>query len=212
MIGYVGETNARTIIFNGLSVDGADSYSMVIDYGDGENYEVDITDGTYTVDGSVLKRAGSVACQILAKKANADGTSYTLVKKSNMFTLIIGKSIEGEPAPIPTYEQALSILDNIIEQAGGVIDIQLINAAIANANTATAQANQAKADAEAATEAANAAAQTASAVVGQVAIVDEGMGRTYSVKIRIKNGKPILEYESRRRASLPRGSRTWPPG
>ena len=117
VIGYVGETNAREIIFNGLSVDGADSYSMVIDYGDGENYEIDITDGTYTVGGAVLKREGTVTCQIRAKKANDDGTSYTLVKKSNMFTLIIGKSIEGEPTPIPTYEQALGILDQIKAQA-----------------------------------------------------------------------------------------------
>ena len=94
ILGYVGETNARTITFSGLSVSGANSYSMIIDYGDGENYEVNIVDGVYTVDASVLKRPGLVNCQVLAKALSEDGATYTIVKKSNIFALNIGKSID----------------------------------------------------------------------------------------------------------------------
>lgn len=113
ILGYVGETNARTITFSGLSVSGANSYSMVIDYGDGENYEVNIVDGVYTVDASVLKRPGLVNCQVLAKALSEDGTTYTIVKKSNIFALNIGKSIG--PGAIPTYEQATSAVEKLIQ-------------------------------------------------------------------------------------------------
>ena len=113
ILGYVGETNARTITFSGLSVSGANSYSMIIDYGDGENYEVNIVDGVYTVDASVLKRPGLVNCQVLAKALSEDGTTYTIVKKSNIFALNIGKSID--PGAIPTYEQATSAVEKLIQ-------------------------------------------------------------------------------------------------
>ena len=113
ILGYVGETNARTITFTGLSVSGANSYSMIIDYGDGENYEVNIVDGVYTVDASVLKRPGLVNCQVLAKALSEDGTTYTIVKKSNIFALNIGKSID--PGAIPTYEQATSAVEKLIQ-------------------------------------------------------------------------------------------------
>lgn len=110
LLGYVGETQSRTMTFVGLAVDGADSYSIVFDYGDNEPYEADITGGKYTVGGSVLKRFGTVKCQVLAK-AFEDGI-YTIVKKSDVFVLNIGKSI-GDPAPVPPYEQAVSALDEI---------------------------------------------------------------------------------------------------
>ena len=113
ILGYVGETNARTITFSGLSVSGANSYSMIIDYGDGENYEVNIVDGVYTVDASVLKRPGLVNCQVLAKALSEDGATYTIVKKSNIFALNIGKSID--PGAIPTYEQATSAVEKLIQ-------------------------------------------------------------------------------------------------
>lgn len=43
LLGYVGETNARPVSVEGLTVDGADRYVLTIDYGDGVTYEVDIT-------------------------------------------------------------------------------------------------------------------------------------------------------------------------
>lgn len=48
LLGYVGETNARPVSVEGLTVDGADRYVLTIDYGDGVQYEVDITGGTWT--------------------------------------------------------------------------------------------------------------------------------------------------------------------
>jgi hypothetical protein len=110
ILGYIGETNARTINFTGLTVDGADLYKMQIDYPDNVSYEVDITSGSYIVDGSLLRMPCKIKCQILACKANGD--SYTLVKKSNTFTLDIKQSLsEGA---IPTYEQSVEALDKIL--------------------------------------------------------------------------------------------------
>ena len=45
LLGYVGETNARPVSVEGMEIDGADRYVMTIDYGDGVQYEVDITGG-----------------------------------------------------------------------------------------------------------------------------------------------------------------------
>ncbi|MDO4945130.1 MAG: hypothetical protein Q4E74_08030 [Ruminococcus sp.] len=111
-LGYVGETNARTITFSGLETDGAQAYKMRFEYPDGISYDVDITSGTYTVDGSLLRAACKVQAQILAYAA--DGENYTLVKKSNVFDLNIKPSLEGEPAPIPTYEQAAGALEKVL--------------------------------------------------------------------------------------------------
>lgn len=109
IIGYVGETNARTITFEGLAVEGAERYVMRIEYPDGISYEIEIIDGSYTVEGSVLREECRIKCQILALKANGD--QYTLVKKSDVFTLNIKRSLEGEPAPVPTYEALLSLME-----------------------------------------------------------------------------------------------------
>lgn len=48
LLGYVGETNARPVLVEGLTVDGADRYVLSIDYGDGTAYEVDIAGGQWT--------------------------------------------------------------------------------------------------------------------------------------------------------------------
>ena len=103
-IGYVGETNARTITFEGLVIEGADSYKMRFEYPDGTSYEVDITDGAYTVGGSLLRCACEVQCQIFACKAVGD--KYELVKKSNIFCLLIKQFLY-----IFTME-VISILEN----------------------------------------------------------------------------------------------------
>ncbi|MBR1663489.1 MAG: hypothetical protein IJ696_04085 [Ruminococcus sp.] len=122
VLGYVGETDSRSIYIQGLETDGADSYSIVICYDDGVKYELDITDGTLTVGGSLLRSAQTVSCQILAKAAVEGTNAYRYVKKSNIFPLDILDSIEGEPAPVPSYEQSLSLLDVIRKtiNSGGV--------------------------------------------------------------------------------------------
>ena len=57
LLGYVGETNARPVSVEGLTVDGADRYVLTIDYGDGTAYGVDITDGTWTPTADILRYA-----------------------------------------------------------------------------------------------------------------------------------------------------------
>lgn len=152
ILGYIGETNARTINFAGLSVDGADFYKMQIDYPDNVSYEVDITAGSYTVDGSLLRMPCKVKCQILACKS--DGDKYTLVKKSNTFTLDVKKSLSEEA--IPTYEQSVDALEQILnlgnsaeksaEQAKEYTDTAegYMKSAESYANSAEKSAEQAK--------------------------------------------------------------------
>lgn len=73
LLGYQGETNARTINFEGLEVEGADSYKMRVQYADGVAYEIDIINGSYKVEGSLLRTRGYADCQIFACKINQDG-------------------------------------------------------------------------------------------------------------------------------------------
>ena len=142
VMGYVGETNARTISFQNLETQGADSYKMRIEYPDGISYEVDISEGSYTVDGSLLRQECTVKCQIQAYKTN--GEEYTLVKKSEVFPLVIQSSLNGEAAPIPTYEQSVEALERVF-------------AAEAAAETSAQNAAQ---SAEAASQTAETAAET----------------------------------------------------
>lgn len=72
LLGYIGETNARPVSVEGLTVDGADRYVLTIDYGDGVQYEVDITGGTWTPTADILRSAQTVSCQICAKKLSGD--------------------------------------------------------------------------------------------------------------------------------------------
>ncbi|WP_443713869.1 hypothetical protein [Ruminococcus sp.] len=88
LLGYVGETNARPVTVEGMEVDGADRYIMTIDYGDGVVYDVDISGGTWTPTADILRAAQTVSCQISARKY--DNGSYTLVKKSKIFSMRIG--------------------------------------------------------------------------------------------------------------------------
>ena len=113
LLGYVGETSSRTIHFAGLNVEGADLYKLRVHYADETAYEVEITDGKYIIDGSILREAGEVKCQIFACKRNGDN-SYELVKKSDIFRLVIKASLNGEIAPVPTFEQAQGVLEDIL--------------------------------------------------------------------------------------------------
>lgn len=138
LLGYVGETNARPVSVEGLTVDGADRYVLTIDYGDGVTYEVDITGGTWTPTADILRSAQTVSCQICAKKLSGD--EYILVKKSRIFRLRIGAAIGDNAIPSPSVAaDALDKIDAIGRQAHA--DMQT---AVTAADTATTAAENAK--------------------------------------------------------------------
>lgn len=116
LLGYVGETNARPVSVEGMEIDGADRYILTIDYGDGVQYEVDITGGQWTPTADILRSAQTVSCQIAAKKLSGD--EYVLVKKSRIFRLRIGAAIGDTAVPSPDVaKDALDRIDAIGRQA-----------------------------------------------------------------------------------------------
>lgn len=156
LLGYVGETNARPVSFEGMEIDGADRYVMTIDYGDGVQYEVDITGGQWTPTADILRSAQYVSCQIAAKKLS--GQEYILVKKSRIFRLRIGAAIGNNAVPSPSVAtDALDRIDAIGKQAHA--DMQT---AVTAAETATTAAENAKKSATAAEKSADTATQAAS--------------------------------------------------
>lgn len=155
LLGYVGETNARPVSFEGMEIDGADRYVLTIDYGDGVTYEVDITGGTWTPTADILRSAQTVSCQIAAKKLSGD--EYILVKKSRIFRLRIGAAIGDTAIPSPSVAaDALDRIDAIGRQAHA--DMQT---AVTAAETATTAAENAKKSATAAEKSADTATQAA---------------------------------------------------
>lgn len=156
LLGYVGETNARPVSVEGLTVDGADRYVLTIDYGDGTVYEVDITGGQWTPTADILRSAQTVSCQICAKKLS--GQEYILVKKSRIFRLRIGAAIGDTAIPSPDVAvDALDRIDAIGRQAHA--DMQT---AVTAAETATTMANNAAKSATDAEKSADTAEQAAS--------------------------------------------------
>ena len=138
LLGYVGETNARPVSVEGLTVDGADRYVLTIDYGDGTVYEIDITGGQWTPTADILRSAQTVSCQICAKKLSGD--EYILVKKSRIFRLRIGAAIGDNAVPSPDVAMdALDRIDAIGRQAHA--DMQT---AVTAAETATTAVENAK--------------------------------------------------------------------
>jgi hypothetical protein len=155
LLGYVGETNARPVSVEGLTVDGADRYVLTIDYGDGVQYEVDITGGQWTPTADILRSAQTISCQIAAKKLSGD--EYILVKKSRIFRLRIGAAIGDTAIPSPSVAaDALDRIDAIGRQAHA--DMQT---AVTAAETATTMANNAAKSATAAGLSADTATQAA---------------------------------------------------
>ena len=155
LLGYVGETNARPVSVEGLTVDGADRYVLTIDYGDGVTYEVDITGGQWTPTADILRSAQTISCQIAAKKLSGD--EYVLVKKSRIFRLRIGTAIGDTAIPSPDVAMdALDRIDAIGRQAHA--DMQT---AVTAADTATTMANNAAKSATAAEKSADTAEQAA---------------------------------------------------
>ena len=156
LLGYVGETNARPVSVEGLTVDGADRYVLTIDYGDGVQYEVDITGGQWTPTADILRSAQTVSCQIAAKKLS--GQEYILLKKSRIFRLRIGAAIGDTAIPSPSVAMdALDRIDAIGRQTHA--DMQT---AVTAAETATTAAENAKKSATAAGVSADTAEQAAS--------------------------------------------------
>lgn len=156
LLGYVGEINARPVSVEGMEIDGADRYVLTIDYGDGVQYEVDITGGTWTPTADILRSAQTVSCQIAAKKLS--GQEYILVKKSRIFRLRIGAAI-GDTA-IPSPSVAADALDKI--DAIGTQVAADRKAAETAAETATTMADNATKSATAAGLSADTATQAAS--------------------------------------------------
>lgn len=151
LLGYVGETNARPVSVEGLTVDGADRYVLTIDYGDGTAYEVDITDGTWTPTADILRSAQTISCQIAAKKMSGD--EYVLVKKSRIFRLRIGAAIGDNAIPSPSVAaDALDRISAIGEQ---------VEADVARAENAASTAMQAAENAEKSATTAGVSADTA---------------------------------------------------
>lgn len=155
LLGYVGETNARPVSVEGMEIDGADRYVLTIDYGDGVQYEVDITGGQWTPTADILRSAQTVSCQICAKKLS--GQEYILLKKSRIFRLRIGAAIGNNAVPSPSVAaDALDKIDAIGRQAHA--DMQT---AVTAADTATTAANNAAKSATAAEKSADTAEQAA---------------------------------------------------
>ena len=155
LLGYVGETNARPVSVEGMEIDGADRYVLTIDYGDGVQYEVDITGGQWTPTADILRSAQTVSCQICAKKLS--GNEYILLKKSRIFRLRIGAAIGDTAIPSPSVAaDALDRIDAIGRQAHA--DMQT---AVTAAETATTAAENAKKSATAAGLSADTATQAA---------------------------------------------------
>lgn len=155
LLGYVGETNARPVSVEGMEIDGADRYILTIDYGDGVQYEVDITGGQWTPTADILRSAQTISCQIAAKKLS--GQEYILVKKSRIFRLRIGAAIGDNAVPSPSV--AADALDRIAA-IGEQVEADVARAENA-ASTAMQAAENAKKSATAAEKSADTATQAA---------------------------------------------------
>lgn len=115
LIGFVGETNYRSIDFEQPAISGADSCKLRLLYKDGLIYEIPISNGTAQLDGSVLREAGRIQGQWVAYSTNSITGEYTLVAKSQMFELKIGESIGDDVAEIPTYEAIMAAAEQLVE-------------------------------------------------------------------------------------------------
>ena len=162
LLGYQGETNARTIKVAQPHIDEATAYRLIFDCGNDVIYEVDVTDGEYIVDGGLLINIGTVKCQWQAVKLVGD--TYELVAKSNIIEFEVKPSIQGDVAPIPTYEQSKSALDEVLQAAEQAQDAEAAaeraEIAAESATEAAEVAEQAKTEAE---QSASAAAESATA-------------------------------------------------
>ena len=174
LLGYVGETNARPVSVEGLTVDGADRYVMTIDYGDGVQYEVDITGGQWTPTADILRSAQTVSCQICAKKLSGD--EYILVKKSRIFRLRIGAAIGDNAVPSPDVSMdALDRIDAIGRQAQSAAET-----ATTMANNAAKSATATEKSADTTEQAANRAETAQASASAQQTTADKNITAGYA--------------------------------
>ena len=118
LFGYMGEKNTRLVDFTGLRLAGADSYTFIIEYGDGVKYEVPIENSCFTVTSQMLRAAGRIKCQVAAKAHYSGSEECRLIKKSNVFELVIMPSISGNIQPVPEQVMSGSLLDGIRQAVG----------------------------------------------------------------------------------------------
>ncbi|MGN1132820.1 MAG: hypothetical protein ACI4RN_00020 [Oscillospiraceae bacterium] len=175
LLGYLGETNSRFIDVEQPTVDGADTYRLRFSYNDDVIYDLPIIDGKVTVTASMLRYTGDVSVRWLATKVNADNSGYDIVAKSNAIMLSIRTAFINNP--IPTPEQAVTVLDEILN---------LQDTIEGNAQIATEKAAEAKKSAESA----KSSEDTALACVDDVhAVLDEVNELTDSAKTSEINAK-----------------------
>ena len=180
LLGYVGETNARPVSVEGMEIDGADRYVMTIDYGDGVQYEVDITGGQWTPTADILRSAQTVSCQIAAKKLSGD--EYILVKKSRIFRLRIGTAIGDTAIPSPDVAMdALDRIDAIGRQAHA--DMQTAVTAAETATTAAENAEKSATDAEKSADTAEQAASRAETAAQTAQAVADSLPEDYTTAV-----------------------------
>lgn len=180
LLGYVGETNARPVSVEGMEIDGADRYVMTIDYGDGVQYEVDITGGQWTPTADILRSAQTVSCQIAAKKLSGD--EYILVKKSRIFRLRIGTAIGDTAIPSPDVAMdALDRIDAIGRQAHA--DMQTAVTAAETATTAAENAEKSATDAEKSADTAEQAASRAETAAQAAQSIADSLPEDYTTAV-----------------------------
>lgn len=180
LLGYVGETNARPVSVEGLTVDGADRYVLTIDYGDGTVYEVDITGGTWTPTADILRSAQTVSCQIAAKKLS--GQEYILLKKTRIFRLRIGAAIGDNAVPSPDVAMdALDRIGAIGKQAHA--DMQTAVTAAETATTAAENAEKSATDAEKSADTAEQAASRAETAAQTAQAVADSLPEDYTTAV-----------------------------
>ena len=202
LLGYVGETNARPVSVEGLTVDGADRYVLTIDYGDGTAYEVDITDGTWTPTADILRSAQTVSCQICAKKLSGD--EYILVKKSRIFRLRIGAAIGDNAVPSPSV--AADALDRI-SAIGEQVEADVARAENA-ASTAMQAAENAKKSATAAEKSADTATQAAENAKKSATAAEKSADTATQAASRAETAKTAAETSATQADTARQGAET----
>lgn len=95
ILGVAGEANARTMIFNGLEVNGANTYEIKFGFPDKTSFTAAITDNAYLIPSVVCEQVGDVQVQVIARNGN------TMIRKSNIIYMKVVEAIDYEP-PVPT--------------------------------------------------------------------------------------------------------------
>lgn len=165
LLGYVGETDARRIEAVFEKEAEAELYVLRLDYGDGKIYEIDLTDGSAKVPGSLLSQEQTVLCQFCALHCDEDG-KYTLVRKTNVFEGVIRQGIGAASEPVPAYEEC----------AKAVAELRMLSEAAESAKQSAAAAKE--------------AAEAAAAGINPLGITAAAVGQTVKVKSVDGEGKP----------------------